>query len=234
MHRQHDSKARIADWPEDDRPREKLLRLGPDALSDAELLAIILRVGRKDFTAIDLARQILQRCGGFRGIARMDVEMLQQVQGIGTAKAAQIKAALAIGQRLAAQAVEDHGHIANSRDIFERIHLRYRDRKREIFGVVLLTSRNKIMEIRELFQGSVTESLLSIREVIREILNSGAASVVFYHNHPSGEVTPSSDDVYVTRQLLRACRAIDVHVLDHIIVGESTYYSFADAGYLNS
>lgn len=225
-------RTRIADWPEDDRPREKLLNLGVDALSDAELLAIILRMGTKKVSAIDLARHILKACNGFRGIDRMDVEQITAIPGIGTAKAAQIKAAIAIGKRLAKQAKPEQYRITCSRDVFDLLHLKYRDLKREVFGVILLTSRNKVMAEKELFQGTVTESLISMREIAREILNSGAAQVVFVHNHPSGEASPSQEDLQVTRQLVSACKSIDVHVLDHIIIGDSSYYSFADEGKL--
>lgn len=230
---QHD-RMRIADWPEDDRPREKLLKLGVEALSDAELLAIILRVGTQKLSAIDLARRILQMCDGFRGIDRMDVEQITEIPGIGMAKAAQIKAAIGIGKRLAKQEKPSQHRISCSKDVFDLLHLKYRDLKREVFGVILLTSRNKVMVEKVLFRGTVTESLISMREIAREILNAGAAQVVFIHNHPSGEVSPSQEDVQVTRQLVSACKSIDVHVLDHIIIGDNTYYSFADEGKLHS
>jgi DNA repair protein RadC len=223
-----DYKTRIADWPEDDRPREKLIKLGADALSDAELLAIILRVGNSKLTALDLARHILQTCGGFRGIDRMEIERITEIPGIGIAKTAQIKAAIAIGKRLAKQEAPVQQRIFRSQDVYELLHLKYRDVKREIFNIILLTSRNKIIETREMFRGTVTESLISMREIAREILNSGAAQVVFVHNHPSGEVTPSEQDIEVTRQLVAACKTIDVHVLDHVILGDESYYSFAD------
>jgi DNA repair protein RadC len=221
-------KTRIADWPEEDRPREKLLKLGDNTLSDAELLAIILRVGSQKLSAIDLARHILQTCGGFRGIDRIDVEQITEVPGIGIAKAAQIKAAMAIGKRLARQEKPIQNYIATSQDVYDLLHLTYRDLKREVFGIILLTSRNKVIDRKELFRGTVTESMVSTREVAREIFNSGAAQVVFFHNHPSGEVTPSKDDMEITKQLVAACKTIDVHVLDHVILGDGAYYSFAD------
>lgn len=224
---------RIADWPEDDRPREKLIRLGPDSLSDAELLAIILRVGTKQRTAIDLAREILKNCNGFRGIARMDVEMLTDVPGIGIAKAAQIKAAIEIGNRLAAQASNGQQlRITCSKDAFDYLHLKYRDRKREVFCLLMLTSRNRVIDEKIIFEGSLTHSMVSTREVVRELINAGAAQVIFIHNHPSGEVTPSPEDLQITKQLVTACRAVDVQVLDHLIIGDNQYYSFADEGKL--
>ena len=223
---------KIPDWPEEDRPREKLLQHGADALSDAELLAIILRVGSRHMTAIDLARQILHECGGFRGIDRMDVQQLTRVHGIGAAKAAQIKAAITIGKRLAHQQGQPQERVSTSQDVFDWLHLKYRDRKREVFSVIFLTSRNRIIGEKILFEGSLTQSMVSPREVIREILNAGAASVIFVHNHPSGEVSPSEHDQRVTALLKRACETIEVQVLDHIIIGDNSYYSFADEGKL--
>ncbi len=223
---------KIADWPEEDRPREKMQRLGADALTDAELLAIILRVGGHRLSAVDLARHILQQCGGFRGLERMDLAALTRMKGIGLAKAAQIKAALAIGKRFAEEELAAGERVQCSEDVFRLYNLKFRDRQREAFCVIFLTSRNRIIEDKILFEGTLTESMVSPREVIREILNVGAASVIFLHNHPSGEVSPSEQDVKLTRQLKKACNAIDVAVLDHIIIGDNCYYSFADEGRL--
>ncbi|RMD98312.1 MAG: JAB domain-containing protein [Calditrichaeota bacterium] len=223
---------KIKDWPLEDRPREKLLRHGPEALSDAELLAIILRVGGKNMTAIDLARQILQECGGFRGIDKMDVQQFTRVHGIGQAKAAQIKAAITIGKRLARQRFAMNDRIQNSQDVYDMVHLKFRDLNREVFCLILLTSRNKVISEKVIFEGTVTQSMVSPREVVREIINAGAAQVIFVHNHPSGEVTPSEQDLHVTQLLKRACETIEVSVLDHIIIGDNRYYSFADEGRL--
>lgn len=219
---------KIRDWPEEDRPREKLIQYGAERLSDAELLAIILRIGGKNMSAIDLARRILQECNGFRGIDRLEIDELTRVHGIGTAKAAQIKAAMAIGKRLAGQRTGEHVKITSSRDVFELLHLKYRDLKREKFGIIFLTARNRVIGEKVLFEGSITESLVSPREVVREIINAGAAQVVFFHNHPSGEVSPSDQDIQVTATLKAACKTIEVGMLDHIIFGDNSYYSFAD------
>ena len=221
-------RTRIADWPEDDRPREKLTKLGPEALSDAELLAIILRVGVKNLSAIDLARKILQQCGGFRGIDRIDIEDVTEVPGIGVAKAAQIKAAIAIGKRLAQQESGFQPAVNSSRDAYNLVHLKYRDLKKEVFSVMHLTSRNRVIEEKALFHGSVTESMVAPREVVKSIIQSGAAQVIFLHNHPSGETSPSEADVRVTQILKNAGNSIDVHVVDHLIIGSDDYYSFAD------
>lgn len=223
-----DYKSRIADWPEDDRPREKLFSAGADALSDAELLAIILRVGVQHRSAVDLARYVLQQCNGFRGIAKMDVEDLTSVKGIGKAKAAQIKSAIEISKRLAQQENDFGDRITSSQDIFDLFHMKFRDLKREKFSVVFLTTRNRMIAEKVLFEGSVAESLISVREVIREILANGAASVIFLHNHPSGEVSPSQADLAITKKLVAACKTIDVSVLDHVILGDGAFYSFAD------
>ncbi len=222
----------IADWPEDDRPREKLIKLGTEALSEAELLAIILRVGNRELSAIDLARKILHQCGGFRGIDKMDVADLTQVKGVGIAKAAQIKAAIAIGKKLLGEQSRERPRITCGRDVFELVHLRYRDLKRERFSILMLTTRNRVIAEKVLFEGSVAESLVSPREVIREIIQAGAAQVIFIHNHPSGEVTPSRADHEVTQKLKAACATIEVTVLDHLIIGDNRYFSFAEEGIL--
>jgi len=226
-------KTRIADWPEDDRPREKLIKSGGDALSDAELLAIILRVGTRQFSALDLARHILKTAGGFRGIDRMDAIDMTAIDGIGLAKAAQIKAAITIGKRLARQQNPQRDQINSSDDAHDIVSLKYRDLKREVFGALFLTARNKLIQEKVLFHGSLTESMVSLREVVREIIQVGAANVIFFHNHPSGEPGPSAADRDITHKLVHACETIEVTVLDHIIIGANSYYSFADNNCLN-
>lgn len=225
-------KSNIRDWPEDQRPRERLIELGSESLSDAELLGIILRVGNSQTTAIGLAQKLLKECGGFRGLDSRSVAELCSIPGIGPAKAAQIKAALAIGKKLMAESDTVREVIESSEDAFKRLALRLRDMTREVFVVIFLTSRNKVIKERTLFEGTLTESLVSPREVIKEALNEAAASVVFVHNHPSRDPSPSSEDRVVTQKLKEACRAVGIHVYDHIIIGGERYFSFADEGIL--
>lgn len=222
----------IKDLPEDDRPRERLIKYGAQHLSDAEILAIILRVGNRELTAVDLARSLIRECGGFRGLDGRSVSELCQTSGIGPAKAAQIKAAIELGKRLFLETAQNNGKVGCSEDVFQLMFPYLRDSNREVFKILLLTSRNTIIEEKTLFEGSLTESIVSPREVIKVAINRGAASVVFIHNHPSGNPQPSEEDKRVTRHLKKACELVGVNVLDHIIVGKSGYFSFADSGLL--
>lgn len=221
---------KIPEWPENDRPRERLINLGAETLSDAEILAIILRVGNQETTAIDLARQLIKSFGGFRGLDARSVGELCEIDGIGPAKAAQIKAALETGKRLFLEEARIKDKVESSDDVYKIVHPRLRDLGREVFKVLLLTSRNTIILEKTIFEGSLTESLVSPREIIKEAINHSAASVVFIHNHPSGNPAPSEEDKRVTHRLKTACEAIGVVVLDHIIIGNSSYFSFADSG----
>ncbi len=223
---------RIKDWPESERPRERLAQHGAETLSDAELLAIILRMGDGERTAIDLARHLITTFGGFRGIDTRTVAELCQVNGIGTAKAAQIKAALEIGKRLFLETPRERARINSSEDAYRLVRPHMANLGREVFRVLLLTSRNMLIADQVLFEGSLTESIVSPRELVKAAVNEGAASVVLVHNHPSGDSRPSDADRRVTLRLKQACEVVGVAVLDHLIVGQDEYYSFADHGLL--
>lgn len=227
-----EAKYKIRDWPADQRPRERLIELGAESLSDAELLGIILRVGSSRTSAVGLAQKLLRECDGFRGLDSRTVAELCDTPGVGPAKAAQIKAALAIGKKLAAERDRVREHIGSSEDAFKRVALRLRDLTREVFVVIFLTARNKVIKERALFEGTLTESLVSPREVIKEALNEAAAALIFVHNHPSHDPSPSAEDRQVTRRLQEACRAVGLTVHDHIIIGGERYFSFADEGIL--
>jgi len=223
---------KIPDWPKDERPRERLIKFGADKLSDAEILAILLRMGNKETTAIDLARKLLQEFGGFRGIDTRSVAELCEVNGIGVAKAAQIKAALELGKRLFLEETRVKDKVESSEDVYKIVSPHLRTLGREVFKVLLLTSRNTLIAEKTIFEGSLTESIVSPREVIKEAINHSAASVVFVHNHPSGNPEPSAEDKRVTLLLKSACQTVGINVLDHIIIGDQGFFSFADAGLL--
>ncbi|MCI0511607.1 DNA repair protein RadC [candidate division KSB1 bacterium] len=225
--------SRISDWPEADRPRERLMKIGAENLSDAELLAIILRTGTRKTTAIDLARQLLKKFENFRGIDRKSVPELCEIAGVGQTKAVMLKAALEIGKRFSLERGDDAPKISSSEEIYEMLRLHLRDLDREVFKIILLTTRNQIILEKTLFEGSIAESLVSPREIIKESLNYGAAGIIFVHNHPSGDPAPSSEDKKLTSRLKMACEVIGIRVLDHLIIGKDTYYSFADAGALS-
>jgi DNA repair protein RadC len=219
---------RITEWPKDERPRERLIENGPDGLSEAELLAIILRTGQSDFTAVDLARLLLQKYGGLRGLDAQSAASLSQTKGIGLAKAAQIKAALELAKRFAQQKSAMRKKIQCSEDIYRFMYLRMRDLGREEFGVIFLSARNEIITHKILFEGSLTESIVSPREIIHYTLELSAASIIMIHNHPSGDPEPSNEDKTITTKIFQACKYCDITVLDHIIIGKDSYFSFAD------
>jgi len=221
---------KIPEWPEDERPRERLIKFGATALSDAEIMAILLRVGNHETTAIDLARELLHTFAGFGGLDACSIPELCQIDGIGPAKAAQIKAALELGKRLSLAGMTQRRKVESSEDVYQLVSPHLRHLNHEVFRVILLTSRNAVIADKVLFSGSLTESVVSPREIIKEAINQAAASVVFVHNHPSGHPSPSEEDKKVTRRLKQACEVVGINVLDHIIVGGETYFSFADSG----
>jgi len=225
-------KLRIADLPEDQRPRERLIQHGAEALTEAELLAIILRTGDGTLSALDLAQHMLERCQGFRGLDASSIDELCEIRGVGPAKAAQIKAALAIGRKLLDAKPPERQQIQTSRDVFDYLHSRLRNQPREVFIMLLLTLRNKLIKEQKLFEGTLDESLVAPREVLKEAINGKAAAVIFVHNHPSGEPSPSQNDREITKQLVAACKTAGVNVLDHVIIGDGKFFSFADEGLL--
>ena len=216
----------IRDWPETERPREKMLHHGAEMLTDVELVAILLRTGGIESTAIDLARELMQRFTSFRALDQKTIEDLCQVKDIGPAKAVQIKAAIEIGKRFAASPAAKGDVIESSEDIYRIMRLYLQNLDREEFHIVLLTNRNKVLLKQRLFQGSLSSSLVEPREIIKTALNYSAASVIFVHNHPSGNPSPSAEDKSLTKRLKMACEVMGIRVLDHIIIGSETYFSF--------
>ncbi|MBC8184760.1 DNA repair protein RadC [candidate division KSB1 bacterium] len=220
----------IKDWPEQDRPRERLIKFGADKLQDAELLAILLRVGGKEDSAIDLARGLLNRFDGFRGLDSKSVSELCEINGIGPAKAAQVKAAIEIGKRMMVEKVKSKEKIETGEDVYRLVGPYMRDLPREEFKIILLSSRNNLILERTLFNGSLADSLVNPREIIKEALNHSAAAIIFVHNHPSGDPSPSTEDKRMTEKLVSACKLVGINPFDHIIIGNNRYYSFADHG----
>lgn len=221
---------KIKDWPEHERPRERLIKYGADKLQDAELLAIILRVGGVEDTAIDLARFLLNKFGSFRGLDAKSVSELCEVNGIGPAKAAQIKAALEMGKRMASETIKIRERIDSHEDVYKLVSPYMRDLHREEFKIILLTSRNNLILERTIFEGSLTESIVNVREIVKEALNHAAASIVFVHNHPSGDPMPSTEDKNITARLVNGCKLVGINPLDHVIIGKDHYYSFSEHG----
>lgn len=223
----------ITQWPETERPRERLLAQGAEALTDAQLLAILLRVGRQRSSAVQVGLEILDRLGGIGGLARCGIEELCAVPGVGAAKAAQLKAALALGKRALASPLSRGTKITSSRDLFEHYHPTLRDLRHEIFKVVLLDAKHAIVRDATVSEGSLTLSIVHPREVFTMAVKESAAAVIFLHNHPSGDPTPSQEDRVLTARLVSAGEVLGIRVLDHIVVGDGRYVSFADQGWLN-
>ncbi len=222
----------ITQWPETERPRERLLAKGSDALSDAHLLAILLRTGRRDSSAVQVAIELLHRLGGVAGLAKCGIEELCAIDGIGPAKAAQLKAAVELGRRTMAVPLSTGTRVSSSADLFKHFHPTLRDIKREIFKVVLLDAKNTVLKETTVSEGSLTLSVVHPREVFAFAVRESAAGVIFLHNHPSGDPTPSLEDRQLTDRLVAAGRLLGIRVLDHLVIGDGRYVSFADEGWL--
>lgn len=223
--------ASIREWSPDDRPREKLLSQGERSLSTAELLAIILRTGTKGTSATDLARQILSRFGSLRNMSHTDRRSWRAFKGLGPAKIAQMKAALELGRRLSEEeSKEMRPQIKSSRDVAEILMPQMRDLKKEVFTVVFLNSRNRIIATEDMAQGTVNHAAPIIREIFQRALEHFAVSIICAHNHPSGHVTPSVEDKAFTRKLTESGDILGVKVLDHLVIGGGQYYSFSEMG----
>jgi len=221
----------IKSWPEDDRSREKLLKRGANALSNSELLAILLRTGVAGMSAIDLARQMLDKFGTFRNMSHSDIRDWKEFKGLGPAKIAQIKAALEIGRRFREdEVISGKQKIASAREVVNIIMPQMRDLKTEVFKVVYLNSNNRIIDISDAAIGTVNQAMPIVREIIHAALQKFAAAVICVHNHPSANIAPSPEDKKFTGELSAAGKLMGIKVLDHIILGDNAYFSFADEG----
>ena len=224
-------KTGIKNWPQDDRPREKLLKRGAGALSNSELLAILLRTGVKGNSAIDLARQIIDKFGTFRNMSHTDMREWKEFKGLGPAKIAQIQAALEIGRRFRENEVRPTlQKIASAQDVVNIIMPQMRDLKTEVFKVVYLNSNNRIIDISDAATGTVNQAMPIVREILHAALQKFAAAIICVHNHPSANIAPSPEDKKLTGELVAAGKLMGIKVLDHVIVGDDNYFSFADDG----
>jgi DNA repair protein RadC len=224
----------IKEWPEQDRPREKLLDRGAESLTEAELLAIVLRTGNASTgeSALDHGRILLREFGGLKGIDGAPIQSLKIVKGIGPAKAAQIKASLELGRRVRAERWSAGEPLRSSEDVFRHFREQLAPQKREIFYVVLLDNKNRKIREVKISEGSLTASLVHPREVYNPVIRESAAAVIFVHNHPSGDPSPSPEDIEITRRLKEVGEVMGVRVLDHVVVGADRYFSFTDKGML--
>jgi len=221
----------IKGWPEADRPREKLIANGPSSLSDAELIAILLRTGDQRSSALDHGRAIVQRFGSFRELARVGIGDLRGIKGIGPVKAAQIIAALEIAKRFGENEFKPGVEFRCSADIYEHFRERLGCEQREYFYAVLLDNKHRKIKDIPVSLGSLTASIVHPRDVFAPVVREAAAAVIFVHNHPSGDPTPSKEDLDITRRLRQVGEVMGVRVLDHVVVGRGRYVSFVDDGY---
>jgi DNA repair protein RadC len=221
---------RISDLQQSERPRERLMKFGADKLGNAELLAILLRVGVPGESAVQVGQRLLHQFGGLAGIHRAPLEELINQHGIGEAKAAQIKAAIELGRRLSESPPEERIVISKPEEAADLVKFEMQALEFEQLRVILLDSRNQVMDNVEVYKGSVNTAQIRPADVFKHAVRKNATALIVVHNHPSGDPTPSPDDIAVTRELVKAGDLIDVKVLDHIIIGQGRHVSLKERG----
>jgi DNA repair protein RadC len=222
----------ISDWPRQERPRERLLALGPASLADAELLAILLRTGVKGKSAVDLARQLLGQFGSVSALLEACPKGAREMPGLGSAKLAQLGAALELARRALREELSCRDALSSPRAVRDYLCLTLAGREQEVFVILLLDAQHRVIACEELFQGTLTQTSVYPREVVKCALKHNAAAVIFAHNHPSGVAEPSHADEILTRSLKSALALVDIRVLDHFIVAGTRTMSFAERGLL--
>jgi len=222
----------LRDWPEDERPREKLLAKGPQSLADAELIAIFLRTGVKGKSAVDLAHELLEKFGSPGGIAAADQAAFTEIGGLGNAKFVQLQAAVELARRALTQEMRGSDNLSSPQAVRDFLRLHLEHKPVEIFVGIFLDAQNRLISTQELFSGTLTQTSVYPREVVKSALRHNAASVIFAHNHPSGVAEPSRADEVLTQSLKQALALVDVRVLDHFIIGQAATLSFAERGLL--
>lgn len=222
----------IRDWPAGERPREKLLEMGSQALSEAELLAILLGAGTRGLSAIDLARGLLTEFGSLRGVLTANRERLCAAHGLGPARYVSLQAALELTRRHYQQLMSTSSTLTNPRATREFMLMRLRDLPHEVFCCVYLDCRHRVIKFAELFRGTIDGASVHTREVVKEALAYNAAAVILAHNHPSGIAEPSQADELITRRLTQALALVDIRVLDHLVIGDGVCESFSERGLL--
>ncbi len=222
----------ICRWPVSERPRERLLRRGPESLSDAELLALFLGSGTSGQSAVDLARHLLGRFHDLRGLLSADLESATRAPGLGPARYALLQAALEISRRHLELALERGPGLAGPADVQRFLRARLRDRPHEVFCCLYLDNRHRVIAFEELFRGTIDGASVHPREVVKQALGHNAAAVILAHNHPSGIAEPSQADELITRRLRSGLGLVDIQILDHLVVGDTGCVSFAERGLL--
>ncbi len=223
-------KYRIMDIEVTDRPRERLARLGAETLSNAELIAILLRVGMEGENAVQLGQRLLTTFGGITGLHRASFEEVCSARGIGQAKAAQIKAAIELGRRLQNISPEDRPAIHSPEDAAGLVLYEMGVLDQEELRVILLNTRHHVLKVEQVYRGSVNSSQIRVGELFKSAIRMNASALIVVHNHPSGDPTPSPDDVAVTRSIVQAGKMLDVEVLDHLVIGHGRWVSLKERG----
>ncbi|QCX32494.1 JAB domain-containing protein [Caloramator sp. E03] len=220
----------IKDIPIQDRPRERLIKFGPEALSNSELLAIIIRTGTKAENALSLSNKLIAYGKGLEFLSNCTVQELSKIKGIGTAKAAQIKAAIELGKRLRSYRSDRTITINSPKDAAEIVMEDMRYYKKEHFKVIFLNTKNVVIDVKDLSIGNLNSSIVHPREVYNEAIKKSSASIIAIHNHPSGDPTPSQEDINITKRLVEAGKIIGIDLLDHIIIGDGCFISLKEKG----
>lgn len=220
----------IRDMPAMERPRERFMQVGARAMSTTELLAITLRTGVGGENVLRLAERLLAHFDGLSGLARATVRELMTVKGIGPAKAVEVKAALELGRRLLAAAPEERPRVTSPEDAANLLMTEMMLLEQEQLRVIVLDTRNHVLDVHTVYQGSLNTSVVRVGELFRHAIKSNAAAIIVTHNHPSGDPAPSPEDVHVTRQIVKAGKLLDIELLDHIIIGRQRYVSLKERG----
>ena len=226
----HKPTYRIMDLEQNDRPRERLARLGPEALTNAELIAILLRVGVEGENAVQVGQRLLNKYGGIRGLHRVDFAEFVREHGIGEAKASSLKAAIELGRRLTLEAPEERPSINSPADAASLVQYEMQALEKEHLRVIILDTRNHVIEIHGAFQGSVNTSVVRVAEVFTQAVRRNATSIIVVHNHPSGDPSPSPEDIAITKRIVEAGKLMEIEVLDHLIIGQGRYVSMKERG----
>jgi DNA repair protein RadC len=222
----------ITDWIPEERPRERLLAKGAESLSDAELIAIFLRTGVKGRSALDIARELLAHFGSVSALFAADVRALSAMAGLGDAKCAQLVAVMEVARRALRETMSRGNALSSPRTVRDFLRLKLQDRPHEVFVAVFLDAQNRVLGVEELFRGTLTQTSVYPREVVKRALHFNAAALIFAHNHPSGIAEPSRSDEALTQALKQALALVDVKVLDHFVIGGGAAMSFAERGLL--
>ncbi|MFZ6658927.1 RadC family protein [Undibacterium sp. TJN19] len=220
----------INEWPEDQRPRERLIKHGASALSDAELLAVFLRTGVAGKSAVDLGRDMISQFGSLSGLFAASIKDFSAIHGLGSAKYAQLQAVLELAKRAISEELQQHTSLSSPQAVKNYLQLLIGNKTYESFAVLYLDIKNRLITTEELFRGTLNHASVYPREVLKNALHHNAAAIILAHNHPSGSCEPSSADINLTQTLKQALTLVDIRVLDHFIVANPNVYSFAEHG----